>query len=122
MGGFVGAYLGDSSGGGTSPSTPSVVIVSPVSPNPLLQDTPIVFTVTDPNQLRRVFVYIVLAERAPFEVVHDGLRWGGSFTNGVNSRVSITNGYQYTILRDGGWPVTPLLRVLPVNTMGSVPA
>ena len=40
------------------------------------------------------------------EVIYNGVNFGAYYTNPTNTRTSLPNGgYQFTILRDGGWPV-----------------
>lgn len=101
-----------------SASYPTIEIVTST---PLTRSSPIVFKIHDSVGLREVFVYVNFAG-GPWEVVHDGVTgFSPTFTGPTNQRVSISDGYEYTILRDGGWPSTPVLRILPVNVQGNVP-
>lgn len=100
--------------------TPVHPTIEIITSSPLTRTSPIVFKVHDSVGFRVVFVYVNFAG-GPWEVVHDGSGFSPTFTGPTNQRVSISDGYEYTILRDGGWPSTPVLRVLPVNVQGNVP-
>lgn len=86
-------------------SSPVVTIVTSLPP--ASATTPIVFTVvgTSGVALRRAWVSAAFPGIVGDEAVHNSDRFGAFYTNGTNARASITNGYQFTILRDGGWPV-----------------
>jgi len=86
-------------------SNPVVTIVTPLPP--ASATTPVVFTVvgTAAVALRRAWASAAFPGIVGDEVVHNGDRFGAFYTNGINTRTSITNGYQFTVLRDGGWPV-----------------
>ena len=114
-------YIGGA--GGTPPATPTnptITIVSPIPPAPVLKDTVVIFEVTDPSMLREVFVYAKF-EKKPWEVIHDGFEFAPQYYNPDTTRVSITNGYRYTVLRTGGWPKSPRIVIIPVNTQGNLP-
>lgn len=86
-------------------SAPVVTILTALPP--ASATTPIVFTVVGGASvpLRRMWVSAVFPGIIGDEVIHNGDRFGAYYTNGINARASITNGYQVTMLRDGGWPV-----------------
>lgn len=86
-------------------SDPIVTIITPLPPT--TATTPIVFTVVGGAgaPIRRMWASVTFPGIVGEDVVHNSSRFGAFYTNGVNTRVSITNGYQVTILRDGGWPV-----------------
>ena len=76
------------------------------------------FTVTDATALnRRTFVNVKFPGRV-HDRVHDGTSFGLHYQNGSNRRVRIANGFQYTILRDGGWPAPPDLQIVAINQSG----
>lgn len=72
-------------------------IISPVPGTPIDESTPLVVEVTSDTTLLRVH--------------NGGTTFAPSFTNPVNDRSAIAGGYQFTILRDGGWPGTPTLNI-----------
>jgi hypothetical protein len=63
------------------------------------------------NLLNRVIVVASYAGLAPWEIVHDGERFSPRFSQRVNTREAIAEGFRYTILRNGGWPGAPTITV-----------
>jgi len=105
-------------------SIPVITIVTSLPPSSAA--TPVVITVvgTASVALRRSWISAAFPGIIGDEVIHNSDRFGAFYTNGTNTRVSITNGYQYTILRDGGWPVGafPLassFAISAVDTLGN---
>ncbi len=101
-----------------------VTIVTPLPPT--TSTTPIVFTVAGASGvgLRRMWASVVFPGIVGDDMIHNGDRFGAFYTNGVNTRSSITNGFQVTILRDGGWPVgafpvTASFTINAVDTLGN---
>lgn len=106
-------------GGGAPPvSAPITAIISPSPGTTIGRSTPLIFTVTGTVPLRRVIVTCSYAELLPEEVVHNGDAFAPTFVGPTNVRAAITGGYQYTILRDGGWPGSPRLNVYAIDTQG----
>lgn len=88
--------------------------------------TPIVFTVTGASGvgLRLAWVSLTFPGILGDEVVHNGARFGVFYTNGLNTRTAITNGFQFQVLRDGGWPtgafpLTGSFTISAVDTLGN---
>ena len=112
-----------------SPIKPVVTILTPLPPS--TANTPIVFTVVGGAgfPLRRAWVDLVLPGIIGMEVIHNGDRFGAFYANPTNTRTAYTDGsnrvgYQYTILRDGGWPVgsfplTTSFDISAVDTIGN---
>lgn len=105
-------------------SNPVVTIVTSLPPTTAA--TPIVVTVvgTMAVALRRAWISVAFPGIVGDEVVHNGDRFGANYTNSTNTRASITNGYQFTILRDGGWPpgalpVAASFTINAVDTLGN---
>lgn len=105
-------------------SGPVVTIVTPLPPT--TSTTPVVVTVVGGAgvALRRAWVSAAFPGIVGDEVVHNGDRFGAFYTNGTNTRAAITNGYQFTLLRDGGWPVgalpvTASFTINAVDTLGN---
>jgi hypothetical protein len=103
-------------------SAPLVTFVTTLPP--ATKTTPIVFTVvgTASVGIRRAWASLAFPGIVGDEVVHNGSRFGAFYTGGTNTRAAITNGYQYTILRDGGWPdgALPLLTSFTVNAVDTL--
>ena len=105
-------------------SAPVVTIVTSLPP--ATSSTPIVITVagTASVGLRRAWLSAAFPGIVGDEVIHNGDRFGAFYSGGTNTRTSITNGYQFTLLRDGGWPVgalplTTSFNVSAVDTLGN---
>ncbi len=100
-------------------SSPAVTIITTLPPTSAA--TPVVVTVvgTASVALRRAWISVALPGVVGDEVVHNGDRFGVFYTNATNTRTSITNGYQYTIIRDGGWPAGafPLAASFTINAV-----
>lgn len=103
------------------------VVVNIVTPlPPTVSTTPIVFTVSGASGvgLRLAWASVVFPGIVGDDVIHNGVRFGAFYTNGVNTRTAIANGFQYTILRDGGWlvgafPLTASFTINAVDTLGN---
>lgn len=94
--------VGPAPGGGT----PVVTIVTSLPP--ATASTPVVITI-DPGgdaPLRRAWIDLHFPGIVGDEVVHNSGRFGAYYTSNINTRTTLEDGgYQFTILRDGGWPV-----------------
>jgi hypothetical protein len=78
------------------------------------------FDVTDTEGFTRIIVKAQKVGVLLDEVVHDGTQFGAMYQNASNTRTPITDGYRYTILRDGGWVVGgPTLTVYATDTRGA---
>jgi hypothetical protein len=102
----------------------NVVVTMITSLPPASATTPIVFTVAGASGvgLRLAWASLALPGIVGDEVVHNGARFGAFYANGVNTRTSITDGFQFTVLRDGGWPVGafPLLASFTINAVDTL--
>ncbi len=99
-------------------------IITPLPP--ASSTTPIVFTIAGASGvgLRRMWASVVHPGVVGDDVIHNGDRFGAFYTNGINTRTSITNGFQVTCLRDGGWlpgafPLTASFTINGVDTLGN---
>lgn len=103
-------------------AAPGINIVTSLPPTS--STTPVVITVVGAASvpLRRAWISVVFPGLIGDEVIHNGNRFGAFYTNGINTRASITNGYQYTILRDGGWPAGsfPLSTSFTINAVDTL--
>ena len=109
-----------SASGDTTP--PIITIVSPAPGTSLLRFTPLVLRVTDNVALRRVFIFMRFADSEVWETVHDGDNFSPTFPTPDNTRTVITgpNGYEFNLLRLGGWPETPELHVIAIDAAGNM--
>lgn len=98
---------------------PVVANVTPAAGTPLDPAQAVSFDVTDDTGLfRRILVTVRYAATGQTEVVHDGDSFLG-FYQVACTRDPITDGYHYSILRDGGWPSSPTLRVFAFDRGGN---
>lgn len=104
----------------------NVVVTIVTTLPPASSTTPIVFTVAGASGvgLRRAWASVTFPGIVGDDVIHNSDRFGAHYSNGVNTRTSITNGFQFTILRDGGWPdgAFPLaasFAISAVDTLGN---
>jgi len=102
----------------------NVVVTIVTSLPPASATTPIVFTVVGGSGvgLRRMWASVVFPGIVGDDLIHNGDRFGAHYTNGINTRTAITNGFQVTILRDGGWPVGafPLPASFTINAVDTI--
>jgi hypothetical protein len=101
------------------------VVVTFVTSFPLASSTtPVVFTVAGASGvgLRRMWASVVFPGIVGDDMIHNSDRFGAFYTNGTNTRTAITNGFQVTVLRDGGWPVgaIPLAASFTVNAVDTL--
>lgn len=84
---------------------PGVVYVSPPDGHAISPYVPVIFRVTATAPLLAVIVKVTFAGRpdAGWDFVFDGSSFGPFYVGADNVRVVIAGGYQFTVLRDGGW-------------------
>lgn len=107
-------------GGGGDDPTPPVVTAETPQGTVLTPATPVVFTVTDEIELRRVIVHVRHAGRLAVEVVHDGDDFAPLYAG--SSRTAITGGWRYSVTRLGGWLSAPTFRVFAADAAGNEPS
>jgi hypothetical protein len=97
-----------------------LVIVNLITPiSTISKTTPIIIDVYGTTvPLRRAWINASYAGMLPDDMVHNGERFGSAYQGSTNNRASISKGYRFTLLRDGGWPGTPRLDVHAVDTQG----
>jgi len=117
--GWVGGWVGASTGGGGGDTTPPVVTIVSPDPNVTPGDsggfprspaaakvTPIVLQVTDVDP-GTAYIAIIAKFANSDDDREEVVFRRGTFKSPYISNsyyASIANGYQFTILRDGGWP------------------
>jgi hypothetical protein len=100
---------------------PLVEYLSPEAMATLLSEDPIIFTVIDPTgNLNQIVVAAILHATGVHEIVHDGVAFAQNYSN-LSSRVEITQGFEYTVRRNAGWPLGTRvsMRVWAVDTGGN---
>lgn len=106
---------------GFTPETikPVVAIVSPAVGSQINTNTPLVVDVTDNLLLFRRIVLVVTVGSVR-ETVHDGDGFSSGYSAG-STRVSIANGFRYTIVRTAGWPAgtTVEFEAFAIDTAGN---
>lgn len=102
--------------GSPDASPPTVTLVSPTAGSTILPTTSVVVDVTDPSGLAKVFLIAQYATGFP-ELVHDGTAFTVLYATSV--RTAISAGYRYTITRTDGWPRSPTIRVIALDTKGN---
>jgi hypothetical protein len=83
---------------------PKAEVISPPEGTELGPTTPLVVKVTDNSMvLRRVLVALSFEENGVTELVHDGTSFLGYYALESTRRL-VSGGYEYVVLRYGGWP------------------
>jgi hypothetical protein len=110
-----------SGGGGGGGTPPTISTPSPSTTSPLTRYQPVTLGVRDDVGLALVVVYASYAGQPNiWEIVHDNYSWGPSFVGSTNQKMTVDGGFDFILLRDGGWPGVPRIRVVAVNTSGLV--
>jgi hypothetical protein len=106
---------------GPAPS-PIPPVISNISPTTITQIGPyqvLSFDVTDEeDSFKRIIIVAEFPTSKIKEIVFDGEGFGPMYANGLNQQQSIVNGYNFEILRDGGWPESPTLTPFALDTTG----
>lgn len=97
----------------------TVPVIGNWTPNPAVQitaTTAIGFDVTDPHGFRKIVVYAIASDGGE-EVAWDGIAFSANYS-AASTRTTITNGFRFSVKRNGGWVVAPRVTVIAVNTDG----
>ena len=117
---FVERQVLESTGGGGGGATPVVSNVTPAAGSPITAFTAISLDVTvSPGSFRLAELHVEFAGSKVFEVAHDGSDFGPMYRGSSNRRSTISHGYRYTLLRDGGWPSSPTMTPIAIDTTGT---
>lgn len=95
---------------------PTLSNFSPAYGGNIGQNTVLSFDITDvDSSIRRIILHATIQNLSGSEVIHDGENFNERYYSGAsNVRTSISNGFHYVILRDGGWPNGPgLITLIP---------
>lgn len=79
------------------------------------RNTAVPIDVTDETGLAAVVVMVLYPATGDYEVAHDGTAFAPRFVS-KSTRTSITDGYRFSLVRAGGWPSPPTVKVLPLDT------
>jgi hypothetical protein len=97
---------------------PVTTNVTPTPGTPIDVDQAVSVDVTDDTGLfRRVLIAVELEGQT--ELAWDGDTWLGHYADGGSVRDPIASGFRFTVLRDGGWPSSPTLRVFAFDQGGN---
>ena len=111
-----------SSGSITPPfsgTNPQISIVSPPTGSSISRYDTITFDVTDDLPFRRIMIAASFSGSDVREVIHDGDSFSNRYSREENTRSSISGGYRYTILRNNGWTMNPILTPYAIDVSGS---
>lgn len=101
------------------PTPPTIGGFSPAIGSQIQSNQVITLQVNDNGPLRRVILHVKYPSHNIQEVIHDGDSFGLSYQGPSNVQTTIPTGYQYTILRDGGWPESPVITPFAIDITGS---
>lgn len=100
-------------------TAPAVGNFNPAPGTPIARTGPVSFDVTDDSgDFRRIFVVAFFPATGVTEVVHDGDGFRG-FYAASSSRMMISAGFRYTVLRSGGWPAAPTIQTFAIDRAGN---
>jgi hypothetical protein len=106
------------SGAAPTPVPPVVSNVTPTPGTAITTSTPISLDVTDDaNSFLRILLAVSFPDGTK-EVAFDGAGFTARYSNPANTQTSITNGYRFTVLRNGGWPDLPEITPFVIDTTG----
>lgn len=100
------------------PSQPVISNVTPAAASAIATNDMVGFDITDPEGFVRILLVADFPGLGVREVIHDGQSFSPNYSGFGNSRVVITNGFRFTILRGGGWPVSPVIIPYAIDTTG----
>ncbi len=100
------------------PSAPVISNVTPAAASAIAPTDILGFDITDPEGFTRILLVADFPTLGIREVIHDGLSFSANYNGFGNSRTVITNGFQYRLLRKGGWPVSPVIIPYAIDATG----
>jgi hypothetical protein len=102
-------------------TAPVVGGFSPAVGTAVSQTQGITFTITDAAGFGRIVVLAQFPNIKVYEVVHDGDAFSQRYPASVgNVKTAIANGFSFTVLRQEGWPASPKLVPMGVDTSGNL--
>jgi hypothetical protein len=110
--------LGELAGGGGA-GNPLVGNFNPAPGSAIQVLTPLSFSITDATAVfRRIIINAEFVPLQLLEVVHDGYAFGPMYRAPSNIRTATATGYDFTILRMGGWPGSPTIIPFAIDRTG----
>lgn len=107
---------------GSKDITPPIITnVTPANLSNILKTTVVGFDATDTESPFRRIVIKMFYDDGTWDLVHDGDTFGPKFQNPSCTRVSISQGFRFTILMTGGWSIgnNPHLTPYAIDTGGN---
>jgi hypothetical protein len=102
-----------------TPQAPVIANVSPSQAVAIASSQPLSFDVTDDSgAFRRLLVALDFPALGVYELAHDGDGFAAKYV-AQSFRQSISGGYRFTLLRQGGWPVGPTIRIFAIDPSGA---
>jgi hypothetical protein len=99
------------------PTPPSVTNFTPPPGTPIFSTNPIQFDVTDPDGLAVVVIHVKYLGSDAYEVAYDGGAFSPLFS--ASTVQTIANGFHFTLRRQGGWPGSPYVYAIAVDSKGA---
>lgn len=96
-------------------ATPVLANVAPTVGAIITSAQVISFEITSTPALQRVMVFVRFPGARIEEVIWDGTDFTERY-QGVSSRVAITNGFRYSVIRNPVWPDSPQFAIYAINT------
>ncbi len=104
----------------TDLAAPVITLVSPTDASTIAKSDVVTVDVTDTGGFSSLLFEVSYGEGLLMrEVIHDGDAFSNNFTGGSNTKNTITNGFRFTMLRDGGWPANAVhMKVIVTDATG----
>lgn len=102
-------------------TAPVVGGFSPAVGGAVSQTQGITFNITDAAGFNRIVILAQFPNIKMYEVIHDGDAFAQRYPASVgNVKTVIANGFSFTVLREEGWPASPKLIPMGVDTSGNL--
>lgn len=95
---------------------PTVTVVSPTPPGPIGRNDAVRLQVTDAGGLRRVRLSVTMGDEQ--YVIHNGYSFRPRYAQG-STVAAISGGFEYVVLRAGGWLSAPTFEVDAIDLAGN---
>lgn len=95
---------------------PVVTVVSPAPPGPVGRNDAVRLRVTDSISLKRAWLFVTM--NGEQYVVHNGYSFRPAYATG-STRTPIEGGYEFVVLRTGGWLAAPSFEVQAMDEAGN---
>jgi hypothetical protein len=117
--GTTGALLTAAAAGVADTTPPTISNMVPVAGTQITSSTPLGFDVTDPDSaIAKIFIAVSFPNGS-VELAFDGASFRGPYAR-YSQRTTITNGFHFAVVRDGGWLGAPNLEIYAVDIHGNV--